>query len=159
MHSVSFRAEQRAAAMHGNATSFEFRGCFAFLLYGIPTAKLFASTAAAPLSLLHPRRTVHRVVMLLTEQWWDTPFESALRGVGLHVRRTPQLQNVSCQGPFRKGNHFVGTYTAFHAWGMHDMCDAVLYMDSDLQVLEPVDHLFTYMRAHPDVVTAGMQVR
>ena len=70
------------AAMHGNATSFEFRGCFAFLLYGIPTAKLFASTAAAPLSLLHPRRTAHRVVMLLTEQWWDTPFESTLRGIG-----------------------------------------------------------------------------
>ena len=103
-----------------------FRGCFTFLLYGTPSPNLFASTAAGMLSLLNPRRTQHRTVLLLTEQWWDTPYESTFRNLAATVRRTRQLQNVSCSGPFRKGTHFVGTYTAFEAWGLSDMCDAVV---------------------------------
>ena len=135
-----------------------FRGCFTFLLYGTPSPNLFASTAAGMLSLLNPRRTQHRTVLLLTEQWWDTPYESTFRNLAATVRRTRQLQNVSCSGPFRKGTHFVGTYTAFEAWGLSDMCDAVVYMDSDLQVMANMDHLFTYMQDHPAVVTAGVQL-
>jgi len=134
------------------------RGCYAFLLYGNATESLFINTATAMLSLLKPCRTTQRVVLLLTEPWWGTRYEALFASLGVHIRRTPQLQHVGCGGPFRKGSHFVGTYTAFAAWGLVDLCDSVVYMDSDLQVVRNMDHLFDFMTKRPDVVTAGVQL-
>ena len=65
--------DERLAAHRIDPSS---RGCYAFLQYGHPSDLLFASTAAGLLSLLRPRRTTQRVVLLLTEAWWHTRYES-----------------------------------------------------------------------------------
>ena len=97
------------------------------------------------MSLLRPRRTTQRVVLLLTEAWWHTRYESLFSKLGAHVQRTPEVKNVGCSGPFRKGNHFIGSYTHSAAWGLSALCDSVVAMDSDLQVIRSMDHVFDFM--------------
>ena len=134
--SAAEHSRKRCGPLPSHSSS--FRGCYSFLLYGAPSAKLFATTAAALLSLLQPCRTSQRIVLLLTEQWWQTEYEALFQSLGVHVQHTLQIRNASCTGRFRKGNHFLGTYTAFHSWGLAGLCDGVVYMDTDLQVVSNI---------------------
>ena len=135
------------------------QAAYVFVLWGSqPACSQFDELFGAILAL-RDTAPVHDIVALLTEAWsslsWPT---TELRRHGVRVGTVRNTEHVACQDEYRDNKAYLaGSWTIYSIWSL-TAYDAVLYMDSDSQVMHNVDHVFELMlRGRSSVLQMGKQ--
>jgi len=83
---------------------------------------------------------------------WPLP---VLRSAGARVGTVRNVHAARCVGPDRHGKEYLASsFTIYAIWSLVHY-RAVLYMDTDLQVMHSLDHLFDAMATRPEVQQMG----
>jgi hypothetical protein len=149
----------RWAATLLDAQSRDF--AYVFVLWGSSAQRneTFDEVLGAVIAL-NDTQPVYDIVVLLTEAWAALEWPIAvLHSVGAKVGTVRNVDSVRCSGRFARGKEYLASsYTIYAIWTL-EQYRAVLYMDTDSQVMRNVDHLFQAMLARPEVRQMGFSPR